>query len=374
MTKLEFHPNFSAVVVTGGPCAGKSTFMAIARQYLEDRGMRVAVQQEVATEFITSGFSPVEGWQNPLIFQEFLLSYMLYRERLYYNMLICQDADKPMVLLCDRGALDAMAYVGRLNFLRAIDNLDINLHELRERYRAVIHLVTAAVGAEEHYTLANNTARSEGLKEARELDSRTAAAWIGHQHMFIVDNSTGFDEKVRRALTTLARVLNMPTPKEKERKFILKNWRKELAPGSVVSVEIVQTYLEAGESGRERRVRMRTVDGASSYYYTRKSDTAEVGVRHEEEEQVSRSRYEELLLEQDLATMSVVKTRHCMQYEGHTLEVDEYHSPIDTLVVLEVEVTDMNELIVLPPEWQVEEVTGKAKYKNRMIAEGSLTI
>jgi len=41
-----------------------------------------------------------------------------------------------------------------------------------KRYDLVLHLVTAANGAEAFYTNANNTARRETAEEARDLDSR----------------------------------------------------------------------------------------------------------------------------------------------------------------------------------------------------------
>ena len=43
-----------------------------------------------------------------------------------------------------------------------------------ERYDQVIHMVTAASGAEPFYQLSNNSSRSEGLESARLNDSRAA--------------------------------------------------------------------------------------------------------------------------------------------------------------------------------------------------------
>lgn len=38
-----------------------------------------------------------------------------------------------------------------------------------ERYDGILHLVTAACGAEEHYSLENNEARSESVEMARDV-------------------------------------------------------------------------------------------------------------------------------------------------------------------------------------------------------------
>jgi hypothetical protein len=49
--------------------------------------------------------------------------------------------------------------------------------------------VSAADGAEDYYTLANNTARSKGLDQARDLDRNIQTAWNGHPHHTIVPNT-----------------------------------------------------------------------------------------------------------------------------------------------------------------------------------------
>ena len=47
--------------------------------------------------------------------------------------------------------------------------------QLRDaRYDQVVHMMTAANGAEQFYHLANNATRSEGLELARELDTKAA--------------------------------------------------------------------------------------------------------------------------------------------------------------------------------------------------------
>lgn len=49
-----------------------------------------------------------------------------------------------------------------------------SIHLRDARYDQVVHMMTAANGAEAFYQLDNNPARSEGLELARDLDSRAA--------------------------------------------------------------------------------------------------------------------------------------------------------------------------------------------------------
>jgi hypothetical protein len=69
--------------------------------------------------------------------------------------------------------------------------------KLRDRrYEAVIHLVTAANGAEKFYSLTQAedpttgaaTARHESIEEAIQIDEKTRRAWEGHRHLYVVDN------------------------------------------------------------------------------------------------------------------------------------------------------------------------------------------
>ena len=43
------------IVITGGPCAGKSTGMSVIEQELTQKGYKVFVIPETATEVITAG-------------------------------------------------------------------------------------------------------------------------------------------------------------------------------------------------------------------------------------------------------------------------------------------------------------------------------
>ena len=64
--------------------------------------------------------------------------------------------------------------------------------EIRDnRYNQVIHMVSAAKGAEAFYTIEDHATRSEGLDMARVRDTRAAEAWVGHPYVDIVDNSSG---------------------------------------------------------------------------------------------------------------------------------------------------------------------------------------
>ena len=67
------------------------------------------------------------------------------------------------------------------------------------RYDQVIHMVSAARGAETFYTLENHSCRYEGIEDAREVDQRAGEAWVGHPYLDVVDNAShpNFDAKIQ---------------------------------------------------------------------------------------------------------------------------------------------------------------------------------
>ena len=134
--------------------------------------------------------------------------------------------------------------------------------QLRDRYDAVLHLVSAADGAEQFYTTANNAQRlekadEEGLKIARELDKKIVSAWKGHPHLRVINNHEDFNNKLNRVLKEISNVLAIPQPIEEERKYIVKLTGE--VPNAIDS-DIVQTYL-TGEPSSEIRLRRRGFEG-----------------------------------------------------------------------------------------------------------------
>ncbi len=367
-------PRVSFIAIGGGPCAGKSTMMSVTGQRLEDAGMRVIKIEESATKLINRGFSPFADWKDPRAFQKHVLVSILNAEREAYDAARDLPTVKHSVFLCDRGALDGIAYVGRETFEKTADELGLSVGKLMSHYKMAIHLVTAADGAEEFFTLANNAARSETPEQARSLDKKTLAAWHGHPSLRIIDNSTGFDEKIRRAFNELARKLNMPEAFEIERKFVVHNLNDLRIPSDAQRVRITQDYLVSSTPGVARRVRKRELDGVATYYYTEKRDTDVPGKRLENERQIPQLEYKQLLKEKDPALQTIVKDRITWSYESRYLELDLYQEPLDLrwLHVLEVEVPDINAEIKLPPELNCTDVTGDKRYDNYALASGSL--
>ena len=56
-----------------------------------------------------------------------------------------------MVILIDRGLLDGSAYLSEAEWEQVQEQMGLSYLAMRDRYDAVVHLETAASGAEEFY-------------------------------------------------------------------------------------------------------------------------------------------------------------------------------------------------------------------------------
>jgi predicted ATPase len=175
---------FYKVVLTGGPCGGKTTALARLSSYLRERGFEVISCPEcytiLASNGLSAGFYSTQGIDT--VIQNAVLDVQISLEDSLSNVLKARG--KPAVLLCDRGPMDGKAYLTEEKWQEILDGRGISEVDLRDnRYNAVYHMVSAADGARKYYSLDNNTARSESPEEACALDKVTQKCWLGHPHM-----------------------------------------------------------------------------------------------------------------------------------------------------------------------------------------------
>ena len=350
------------IVITGGPCAGKSTAMSTIQSELTKLGYKVYFIAESATEVITSGVTP--DLNN---FQKHLLQLQLDKEKMYEN--IAKDNEAKTVIVLDRGVLDSKPYMKPGEFESICKELHTSELELRDNYDAVFHLVTAAKGAEEFYTTANNAARRETAEEAAAMDDKGIEAWTGHPHFRVIDNSTDFDEKIKRLMREITSFLGEPEPFEIERKFLIEypniEWLESLP--NVEKVEIIQTYLNS-TNGDEVRVRQRGKDGKYIYTKTTKRKVSDIK-RMEIEKRLSQDEYLKCLMDADTTRHQIRKTRYCMTYKNCYLELDIYPFWNDK-AILEIELANEDDEISIPDEIKViKEVTDDENFKNANLAK-----
>lgn len=221
------------LVLTGGPCGGRSSAIRHLSRELRRRGVDVYAVPEAPTTLINGGCRPPpvfgrraeddDGAAAQLAaFETGLLQLQLQLERSFVK--IAQATGRPAVVVMDRGLMDVAAYLPQDGgqWRDILREMGMDEAYLLGRYDMVLHLKTAADGAERHFPderLYGDTAvavsaaspRDALLARAREIDARVSRAWERHPNRHVVDNAEpGFESKLGAVLRHVASLVVPP--------------------------------------------------------------------------------------------------------------------------------------------------------------------
>ena len=193
------------VVITGGPCGGKTLCSAAVKQALGDDAILVP---EASTLVMASGFPPpvpdagisdLDAWRKS--FQGAILSTQQHLEETWVRLAL--QAGK-RVVVCDRGFLDGAAYWpgGRDAYL---EQFNLKLEPTLARYDLVFHLESVAVSKPHLYGTGNNHTRFENTAGAKAVDERIREAWLGHPAHIHIPCADTLEEKALTLVEALKR-------------------------------------------------------------------------------------------------------------------------------------------------------------------------
>ena len=157
-------------------------------------------------------------------------------------------------------------------------------------------------------------------------------------------------------------------PLEIERKYLIRMPPQEiLEKESVRKIAIRQVYLLPGAGGENRRIRQSRTGTETVYYYTEKKKLTSV-TRIEREREISPEKFRRFLAEADGERRPIEKTRWCVPFEGHLLEIDVFPFWEDR-AFCEAELRAETEEIRFPGWLRViREVTEDPRYTNSALA------
>lgn len=181
------------IVITGGPCGGKTTALKFLRNELSKKGWSLVLVPECATTLISGGIAP---WTSTrLEFQTAVFELQLAEETVFFSA-AHKVRGTNVLVVCDRGLMDGKGYLSDEEFEGVLTEHGITESEAFARYEAVFHLESAAKGDQGAYTLENNETRKEDTEEATRLDNRILEAWANHPRRRIIGNEVLFEQKV----------------------------------------------------------------------------------------------------------------------------------------------------------------------------------
>jgi CYTH domain-containing protein/predicted ATPase len=356
-----------SIVLTGGPCAGKTSALNFLRTYLTSLGYTPFIVPESATAVMQSGILPSN--HEPVFFQTAVSLLQLNQEAVAHKL---ASTLKNPILILDRGILDNKAYCSADEWHQVRKNLKDVLgstptdSDLCYRYDLVLHLQTAA--RTNAYTLTTNTHRKETADEAIALDDRTLHSWLGHHGVKVIPVFPEFHEKCVVMQSCIDQFLGIAPPQEIEYKYLLTEADYTRLCAIInfgCTCTIAQSYLT------EPKVRLRkaSFNFPNTYepdqahcYITTKTQSDNPLQRTEVENEISLAVYNQLVT--GLRTTPLCKTRSVGVYKGFKVELDVFSNILQNgkpLRFLEIEVPSLN---ILPPELGLKDVTADTAFSN----------
>jgi predicted ATPase len=176
------------VVVTGGPGAGKTALLELARRHFCEH---VVVLPEAASIVFGGGFPR----RTDLAWMKAAQRAIYYVQRELERAAL---ADRPAVILCDRGTLDGVAYWpdGAEGWA---SELGTTIAAERARYSAVVQLRTPPAGRYDH----RNPLRLESAAEAADSDERINLIWAAHARHHLISSTQRFLDKLHVGLRAI---------------------------------------------------------------------------------------------------------------------------------------------------------------------------
>ncbi len=200
----------ASIVITGGPCAGKTVTVEYVKKDLESLGYHVLLINESATELILGGIRPFGENALPVYdFQNEVMNLQRYKEKRYFDIVSKYPDDTECIILIDRGILDSKAYLGSSElFTKLLNQNNLKEEGLADHYDLVIHLQTVAADIKNKYNTSTNAARFEDPDSAIDVDNRICEVWKDTNNFQIVEATDAIDEKISQVLNIVHNFLN----------------------------------------------------------------------------------------------------------------------------------------------------------------------
>ena len=182
------------IVLTGGPCGGKTKIFERLTEYLTNMKYKVILVPETARDVISAGIKPNPNDKNyTLWFQDFIMKYQNLKEK-FSEIYVEEHNNQDVVILYDRAIPDNFAYLE--NYKDYENTLKKNgLKELKtiDNYDLIINL--SSIVNFENFEYETDSERSEDNKLAKKLDFKTSTAYLLSRNIKIVYPTDNIDDK-----------------------------------------------------------------------------------------------------------------------------------------------------------------------------------
>ena len=186
-----YNVNIIEIVLTGGPCSGKSEFSKLASDELKKRNIPVFIVTETATELLKGN---LDFNKEPLAFQKAVCSVQLQKEKAVMDYAASYLRNKSLtnaVVIYDRSAWDGRAYLDDNEWVKNVGRKFDVYENLGNRF--VIHLESAAAIGK--FSKDSNEERYENEERAAKIDKRLFDIYRSHPFFAYVPARDDYEQK-----------------------------------------------------------------------------------------------------------------------------------------------------------------------------------
>eukprot|EP01062_Namystynia_karyoxenos_P029731 TRINITY_DN22291_c2_g1_i2.p1 TRINITY_DN22291_c2_g1~~TRINITY_DN22291_c2_g1_i2.p1 ORF type:complete len:424 (+),score=128.67 TRINITY_DN22291_c2_g1_i2:73-1344(+) len=327
------HDGVYRVLLTGGPCGGKTAAMAHLRMELTKLGYPVYLVPEAATTLFEGGARTLftKGPEGVHRFQTELLRTQLFLEDVFTRIARqCTKGDTKAVVLIDRGTMDGRVFCTPEQWRAIMTESGQATEQLRDqRYDLVLLFATTAFGCEEVFEKqrTNNPERTESAEEARAQEEKLREVYLGHPRLRVLDNhGTSWSQKLARALQEVLDIAGEGTVGAYRKYRVFCPPEPHEIPCKYETVDTTVGMLQGSRPEREVRLYKRESASSTVYMHQILERSADGGISRTERT-LPRSSYRVMLEQLDPKHEKVQKRSLCFMWHSQYFELAFFQHP-----------------------------------------------
>jgi thymidylate kinase len=187
------------IALAGCPTSGKSSVLRMLRELPTNEDIKVIFLDETATVFLHNRPAAVSALDSQLLRQHYILHAQMHAESI---LLENAAEDKPMLLITDRGAVDAMVYLSDDEF----PIFGIAPEKLYARYDHIVFLK----GDAQNFCDDETTTRLESdYEQIAALGRRSYEIWSKHPSFTVIEQQKTVEEKTKLVTEKINELMGM---------------------------------------------------------------------------------------------------------------------------------------------------------------------
>ena len=184
------------IVLTGGPCSGKTKVINALKEKFSNEGYNVIIVPETAAQLIGGNILPNDkDYEHTLMFQEIVFKTQNRKETLALEYADFVKKTDDIIIIYDRAIMDGKAYMHYdSDFSDMLEKYSLSEIGVTDNYDMVIDMVSLSSLRKDLYV--NDEIRKEDSTLASILDKKTLDSWLLSDNLRVVKPKDTIEEKI----------------------------------------------------------------------------------------------------------------------------------------------------------------------------------